>query len=307
MNPISASLSAVRTVGASARSRGIGATARIVCRRLYEVVCSRRSPSAALCAERVAGNVGLEIGGPSALFSRRGLLPVYRHAARMDNCNFAIETVWEGEIRDRSPFRPDPGPDEGTQFVREATDLAGIGDHAYDFVCSSHTLEHVANPLRALAEWQRVLRPGGTLVLVLPHKDGTFDHRRPVTTLDHIVEDFERGVGEDDLTHLDEILALHDLALDPAAGDAEAFKARSLDNAANRCLHHHVFDTDLAVRLADRAGLRILAVDCAGSINIILVCEKPPAGMVPDNGAFLGDAAEFRRTSPFPTDRRAGA
>ena len=47
------------------------------------------------------------------------------------------------------------------------------------------------------------------------------------------------------------ISANRTLQLDPAAGDAEAFKARSLDNAANRCLHHHVFDTDLAVRLGE--------------------------------------------------------
>ena len=303
MNPLTASMSAIHTVRATARSRGVVATARLVGLRLWELVSNRRAGSAGLCAERLAGKVGLEIGGPSAIFSRRGLLPAYRHAARVDNCNFAGQTVWEGEIRDGSPFRPDDRLPEGTQFIREATDLTGIADGAYDFLCSSHTLEHVANPLNALAEWQRVLRPGGTLVLILPHKDGTFDHKRPVTTLEHMIEDHARGVGEDDLTHLDEILELHDLALDPAAGDSAAFEARSRQNQVNRCLHHHVFDTGLAVRLVDHAGLQILAVDCAGSINIIVLCSKPAPGTAPDNRAFLADTAEFRSTSPFPTDR----
>lgn len=304
MNPLTAGMSAIHTVRATARSRGVSATVRLCCRRLLDMVLSRRAESAGLCAERLAGRTGLEIGGPSGMFSCPGLLPTYRYAARMDNCNFAGQTVWEGEIHEGSPFRPESNLAEGIQFIREATNLTGIADGAYDFLCSSHTLEHVANPLRALKEWQRVLRPGGTLVLVLPHKDGTFDHKRPVTGLDHIIEDHARGVGEDDLTHLDEILALHDLTLDPAAGDFAAFKARSLENFANRCLHHHVFDTDLAVRLVDHAGLQILAVDGAGGFNIILLCSKPDSGMNPDNREFLADSAAFRRSSPFPTDRR---
>lgn len=303
MNPLTASKHAFLTIHASARSRGVAATAALVWRRLSEIVRGHRAASAKLCEERLAGKAGLEIGGPSGIFSRRGLLPVYRHVQRMDNCNFASQTVWEGEIHDGTPFLPEGSKALGMQFIREATELTEVADETYDFVCSSHTLEHIANPLRALAEWQRVLRVGGTLVLLLPHKDGTFDHRRPVTTLDHMIEDHARETGDDDLTHLDEILELHDLSLDPAAGDFEAFKARSLKNRINRCLHHHVFDTDLAVRLVDHAGFQILEVDCAGSFNIIVLCSKLADGVAPDNRAFLADTAAFRSTSPFPTDR----
>jgi hypothetical protein len=64
-------------------------------------------------------------------------------------------------------------------------------------VLSSHCLEHVANPILALREWLRVMTPDGTLVLVLPHKEGTFDHQRPTTTLGHMIDDYER---EDDMT-----------------------------------------------------------------------------------------------------------
>ena len=47
--------------------------------------------------------------------------------------------------------------------------------------------------------------------LVVPHKDKTFDHNRPVTSLNHLEEDLDNDVDEDDLTHLPEILELHDL------------------------------------------------------------------------------------------------
>ena len=65
----------------------------------------------------------------------------------------------------------------------------------YDFVFSYHTIEHTAHPLRALQELARILRENGTIVLVVPHKDETFDHRRPVTPLAHLIEDHEREVG----------------------------------------------------------------------------------------------------------------
>ncbi|MBM4131369.1 class I SAM-dependent methyltransferase, partial [bacterium] len=176
-----------------------------------------------------AGLTGLELGGPSPLFGPRGSLPVYPVAGRLDNVNFSHRTAWEGAIREGETFRFRPGADPGTQFVAEAGSLPFVDDAAYDFVLSSHCLEHLANPLAALAEWRRVLRPGGSLVLVVPHRDGTFDHRRPVTSLNHLEADLERGTDEGDLTHLEEILRLHDLARDPGAGDGAAFAARSRD------------------------------------------------------------------------------
>lgn len=42
-------------------------------------------------------------------------------------------------------------------------------DDSLDYVFSSHTLEHLDRPWEALTEWTRVLKPGGTLFLYLPH------------------------------------------------------------------------------------------------------------------------------------------
>src|SRR5271156_3560166 len=59
-------------------------------------------------------------------------------------------------------------------------------------------------------------------------------------------------------THLDEILALHDLPLDPPAGDLEHFRERSLKNLQNRIPHHHVFDVPLIEQMLDHVGLEIV-------------------------------------------------
>jgi SAM-dependent methyltransferase len=254
----------------------------------------------------LAGKVGLEIGGPSSVFSRRGLFPVYAVVGGLDNCNFGPNTMWEGAIREGSTFRYDEQHAPGHQYILEASDLAVIPSNTYDFVLSSHTLEHTANPLRALQEWLRVLKEHGLLVLVLPHKDGTFDHRRPVTPLEHLVEDYERGTTEGDLTHLPEILALHDLSRDPEAGDFATFKMRSERNVESRCLHHHVFDSGAVVRLIDHLGLELRAVEPIRPYHIFAVAEKLSRGQLPRNEPFRGSSAEYRRRSPFPSDRLHG-
>jgi predicted SAM-dependent methyltransferase len=94
----------------------------------------------------------------------------------------------------------------GRQYILEATELQQIKSETYDFILSSHVLEHIANPLRALHEWIRLLKTEGILVLILPHKDGTFDHKRKVTNLNHLIKDYEQETKENDLSHLADIL-----------------------------------------------------------------------------------------------------
>ena len=218
--------------------------------------------------------VGLEIGGPSDVFRRHNLFPVYTIAARVDNCNFERTTTWEGEICEGDTFVFDETHTTGRQFIAEATDLDFIADASYDFVLSSHALEHVANPLKALAEWKRVLKDGGLLVLVLPDHVHTFDHHRPITTLQHLVDDQAQDIGENDLTHLDEILSLHDFARDPEADGRAAFIERAQRNAEHRCLHHHVFDPKLAIAVVEHAQFQVQSSQSCDPFHIFVVARK---------------------------------
>lgn len=49
--------------------------------------------------------------------------------------------------------------------------LDTVEDNCADVVISNHTLEHVINPVAVLQQMRRVLRFGGTLVLVIPFDD----------------------------------------------------------------------------------------------------------------------------------------
>lgn len=262
-----------------------------------------RAKALPVALELVRGQRGLEIGGPSGVFARRGVLPLYESVGALDNCNFASVTRWEGAIREGRTFHYSTARQAGHQFVAESTDLRALASGGYDFLISSHVLEHSANAIRALEEWKRVVRPGGAMILLVPHRDGTFDHRRPVTSLRHLLEDFENGVGEDDLTHVAEILELHDLSRDPGAGSFESFSARCVQNAVNRCIHHHVFDARLVAALLDHVGLRILDLETIRPNHIVAVARTPAAAERHDNGAFLAGLDRTLRQSPFPTDR----
>jgi SAM-dependent methyltransferase len=77
-------------------------------------------------------------------------------------------------------------------------------NHSLDYVVASHVLEHVANPVAALAECCRVVRPGGILYLVVPDRRCTWDHPRALTPVSHLLEDYMAGVTACDATHIDD-------------------------------------------------------------------------------------------------------
>lgn len=62
----------------------------------------------------------------------------------------------------RSGVADHVGPIDRLDFILTGT---------LDYVFSSHALEHMPFPVQALKEWMRTLRPGGHLVLYLPHRE----------------------------------------------------------------------------------------------------------------------------------------
>jgi ubiquinone/menaquinone biosynthesis C-methylase UbiE len=50
----------------------------------------------------------------------------------------------------------------------DATYMEGVEDNYYDWVYSSHCLEHLDSPVRAIENWWRILKPGGHLIVVVP-------------------------------------------------------------------------------------------------------------------------------------------
>lgn len=244
---------------------------------------------------------GLEIGGPSAMFTRTGPIPIYDVLGSLDNCLYSTSTIWTGSVREGGAFLYQPGQPPGTQIICDATDLGPLRDFSYECVLACHCLEHVANPFRALAEWKRILTNNGLLFLILPHKDGTFDWRRPTTSLAHMIDDYKSAVGEDDGTHIAEVLRFHDLSKDEGAGTEEQFRQRCLANHLHRAMHHHVFDTMAALAAVDHAGFQVVRVDNLKPYHIIILARRQDGPV--DNHRFMQRGGEHWKRSPFPSDR----
>jgi SAM-dependent methyltransferase len=91
-------------------------------------------------------------------------------------------------------------------FLADASALP-LADDSLDYLCSSHVLEHLPDPLGALHEWHRVLRPGGWLYLVVPDKRLTFDAPRPLTSVRHLLADFLHArTATGSAEHIDEFV-----------------------------------------------------------------------------------------------------
>ena len=125
----------------------------------------------------------------------------------------------------------------------------------FSFVLSEHTLEHLTNPIKALKEWQRVLKPGGKVILVLPHRDRGQDKYRQRTSLQHLIDDFETDVGDEDFTHVDEYIKnVCEKGLHP--GHYSHLSKEEWVRTGS--IHQHVWVTEDIIELMDWLGMKVI-------------------------------------------------
>jgi SAM-dependent methyltransferase len=113
---------------------------------------------------------------------------------------YAVDIYEHPSIRDALPYRTafDLAKLDADYFVRDANEIilneqdgkaslnpgyitfvkresfdTGLPDASIDYLFSMVTLEHLNDPLQSIAEWKRVLKPGGTSA----HIAGLADHR----------------------------------------------------------------------------------------------------------------------------------
>ena len=62
-----------------------------------------------------------------------------------------------------------------------------VADRSQDFILSSHVIEHIPDPIAAFWEWQRVIKPGGYVVAIVPQPDALTQDKRPLTPVDRLL------------------------------------------------------------------------------------------------------------------------
>ena len=136
----------------------------------------------ALAHQLLDGLTGLEIGAaahnPFGLQTRNVALP---------EANEFYAELSRGEI-----------------VVPAAVDIQAPGDHipvpdrSEDFIISSHLVEHLPNLIAAFVEWDRILRDGGYVFMIVPLKGALpADNPRELTPLSHFVEDYNQKITLD--------------------------------------------------------------------------------------------------------------
>jgi hypothetical protein len=212
------------------------------------------------------GKNGLEIGGPSSHLFK----DVYN---RTDQVNFSENTLW-GILKDGSRMNYTDGG-WGVTRITDGSTLDGIDDSTYDFVLGSHYLEHLINPLQALASMVRVTKSGGHIVLILPRKERCFDHYRGHSLIEDMLFRYLFKVGSTDMkySNLNHWMFGNDLKMDKA-GNFYQMLARSIRFPENRAIHVHVFDLKLLEAVGKLFSLTVVLKSLIGDINQYIIFQK---------------------------------
>ena len=137
-------------------------------------------PESKLAHKYLDGLLGIEIG------------PATHNPFNIPNCKFvdkyeSLDTEWKMLEQNFS------GDVLVPDIIAEGNQLP-FEDNSLDYVITSHVMEHFYDTIGVMKEWVRVVRPGGYIVTIFPHKERTFDKDRPRTTLAELIERHKEGV-----------------------------------------------------------------------------------------------------------------
>lgn len=129
-------------------------------------------PESVLAHELLDGLEGVELGGgahnPFGLKNCR-------------NVNWTAERTLCTEEEERYCGESLP-----VDVVADMTALP-FADESLDYVVNAHVIEHCWDTIAALKEWYRVVKPGGYVFMIVPHKDRCQpDDTMPTTTIEEL-------------------------------------------------------------------------------------------------------------------------
>ncbi len=226
----------------------------------------------ALAAGYLSGE-GLEIG---ALHSPT---PVPAHA----HCRY-VDRKPTSELRREYSEKADLDLVE-IDVVDDGEVLGTVPAESQDFIIANHFLEHCEDPIGTIGNHLSKLKPEGMLFYAVPDKRYTFDFRRPVTTLEHMIADHENGPAGSRRGHYEEWTRL---TPNPIEGQSiEVFEGWAEDHAREleaeaASIHMHVWTQAEFLQLVLHCRARHAeAFDIAAAVQIgpefVVVLRKQAA------------------------------
>jgi hypothetical protein len=171
--------------------------------------------------------------------------------------------------------------------IDDGETLSTIAAESQDFIVANHFLEHCENPIGTIETHIGKLKPGGVLFYAVPDKRYTFDFRRPVTPISHMIADYEGGAERSRRQHYEEWAG----QVFPEEGESEEqmlARAREIERA-KYSIHMHAWTQAGFLRLILECRRRfddVFEVEAAArqGIEFIVVLRKqgplpPPASI----------------------------
>ena len=196
----------------------------------------------AYLADRFLSGDGIEIGA----LHRPTTVPETARVRYLDRCGVADLRAEYPELHTVALVEPD--------LLDDGERLAAIPSESLDFIIANHFLEHCEDPIGTLETFRNRLRPSGRLFLAVPDMRRTFDSRRPVTTLDHLVRDHVEGPEGSRAAHYDEYVAL----VEDRHGDEHTLR-RDAMMTQRYPIHFHTFTPTSLRSLLAHCNFSVLA------------------------------------------------
>ena len=151
----------------------------------YYTRIAMKFPESKLAHKLLDDLVGIEIGGSA---HNAFNLPRCKNVDYTDD----METVFK--ISEQKLC----GEKMAVDIVANGDDLP-LEDESIDYVVSSHVIEHFFDPIAALQEWFRVIRPGGYIFIIAPKSRALPQETRPCTSLQEMIDRHEGRMKPEDV------------------------------------------------------------------------------------------------------------
>ncbi|WP_293120383.1 methyltransferase domain-containing protein [Okeania sp. SIO1I7] len=179
----------------------------------------------------------------------------------LDACVIYADRFKTSELQDLYKNDPRGKYIQQVQVVSDKNKYDFFDDNSFNFVISSHVLEHTFNPGRVLEEWIRIVKQGGIVYFVIPDKRYTFDRNRELTSVKLLIDKFDNNTNTADYeTYYDAMVnAEPALRVLDEAGKKERVK-KAFEKQSS--IHVHTFTAEstqeFMTALASKIGFEVV-------------------------------------------------
>jgi SAM-dependent methyltransferase len=223
------------------------------------------------------GGAGIEIGALHAPLSVNNKKAKVLYVDRMSQKDLHHQYP---EIDKADIVNPD--------IIDNGDELATIPDDVYDFCISNHVLEHLEDPMKALLNWLRILKPQGLLYMAIPLPYNIIDKHRQPTAISHIIEDY--GLMANDSEKYEKLRYNHFSEFVCSTNVSESTNDAFMNNKTvellnmNYSIHFHVFAEETLLQMIDfvskKISLKIIEFVKNEPEEFIVIIEKQALGIV---------------------------